>query len=70
MNGTPEPGVSGVLAVRAAADAVARLPGAAAGLFAAYRQRYVLGSREAEVLDAADDALAADDWDRDRWWER
>ncbi len=33
-------------------------------------QRVLLGPREAEVLDAADEALDVDDWANDSWWER
>ncbi|MEH3129414.1 MAG: hypothetical protein PGN30_00035 [Mycolicibacterium neoaurum] len=71
----PDPGGSGVVAVLAAADAAARLTEAGTGLFAGYRQRYMLGTRDAEVLDAADEALDLDDrpldlddWATDTWW--
>lgn len=70
MTAFPDPGGDGVTGILAAADAAARLTAPGAELFAGYRQRYMFGLRDTEVLDAADDALDADDWDRDLWWQR
>lgn len=53
MNGIPDPGGAGVDSLMTAVDQLSRR---------------LLGGRDAAVLDAADGALDADDWDNDCWW--
>lgn len=51
----PDPGGAGVVGVLAAADQVCA-------------RGYMLGSRDAAVIEAADEAIDHDDWAADTWW--